>query len=181
MYFGAGLTRDIGFGITEQGQAKEGNPPRRHDRGRPLPRCAHRRRRVDLLPLGGRGHRGARRAGQADEGEAGQRVLVRTSPAERASDERLRAVERARRRMLAAGATCAVWQPTPINGAAERARICFVSILEIDGRLSSGTNPQSFPSRYNKACDAYAIQFFFRILAGIHKRMAVCLSDRMDF
>lgn len=78
--------------------------------------------------------------------------------------------------MLAAGATCAVWQPTPINGAAERARICFTSILEIDGRLSSGTNPQSFPSRYNKACDAYAIQFFFRILAGIQENG--CLLER---
>ncbi len=44
---------------TEQGQAEEGHPPRRHHE-RPLPGRADRRRRVDLLPVGGHRHRRAR-------------------------------------------------------------------------------------------------------------------------
>lgn len=67
----------------EQGQAKEGYPPRGDDERGPLHGRSHRWRRVDMLPLGGDRHRGARRAVAADEGKAGQRQLMRkVSPRE---------------------------------------------------------------------------------------------------
>jgi hypoxanthine phosphoribosyltransferase len=64
---------------TEQEQAQEGYPSRRNDGTWSLHGRPHGRRRVDLLPLGGERHRGARRAGEADEGEAGKRKGMRTS------------------------------------------------------------------------------------------------------
>lgn len=124
---------------TEQGQAKEGDPPRRYDRGRPLSRRAHRRRRVDLLPLGGRGHRRARRAGPTDEGEAGQRVLVNGKSAERVT-KRLSGRVCTEYACLGPWAPCARSDTVCVHLGAPRAHFCQVYLWNRGPRILRSPN-----------------------------------------